>query len=240
MRRVALVTGGTRGIGLAIARELQRQDCVVAAIYNDDEDAAVRARAAGFFAVRADVRDRAACDAAVALVESDLGPIAVLVNNAGITRDTMFHKMTQAQWHDVISVNLHGTFNATRAVVPGMRERRNGRIISISSVNGQRGQIGQANYAASKAALIGFTRSLALETARTGVTANVVVPGYIQTEMTAAMEPEVLSGIIAQIPVGRIGSPEDVARCVGFLAAPDAGFITGSCLTVNGGQHMAG
>lgn len=240
MGRVAVVTGGTRGIGRAICRELASQGCSVAAIFQTGEAAAAEAAAEGFAPFKADVRDEAMCAEAVAAIEAQLGPIEVLVNNAGVTRDSIFHRMRSDQWRDVIDVNLNGVFNMTRQILPGMRARRKGRVVSISSINGQKGQVGQANYAASKAALLGFSRTLALENAGHGITVNVVAPGYVETEMTAAMDPETLARIVAAIPVGRMGLPHEIARCVGFLTGENSGFITGSCLTVNGGQHMTG
>ena len=240
MGRVAVVTGGTRGIGRAICRELASQGCSVAAIFHTGESAAAEAAAEGIVPFKADVRDEAMCAEVVQSIELLLGPIDVLVNNAGITRDSIFHRMGSDQWHEVIDVNLNGVFNMTRQTLPAMRKRRSGRIISISSINGQKGQVGQANYAASKAGLLGFSRALALENAAHGVTVNVVAPGYVETEMTAAMEPDILARIVADIPVGRMGQPAEIARCVGFLASEQSSFITGSCLTVNGGQHMAG
>lgn len=240
MRRVAVVTGGTRGIGRAICRELARRECSVAAIFQTGEAAAAEAAAEGFTVFQADVRSEKECADVVAEIEGRLGPIDILVNNAGVTRDAIFHRMRADQWRDVIDVNLNGVFNMTRQILPGMRARRFGRIVSISSVNGQKGQVGQANYAASKAALLGFSRAVALENASCGVTVNVVAPGYVETEMTGAMDPEMLSRIVSEIPVGRLGHPAEIARCVAFLADADSGFITGACLTANGGQHMAG
>jgi acetoacetyl-CoA reductase len=240
MTRVAVVTGGTRGIGRAICRELASSGYTVAAIFQTGEAAAADAAAEGFTPFKADVREETKCAEAVRAIESGLGPIDVLVNNAGVTRDAIFHRMRSDQWRDVIDVNLNGVFNMTRQALPGMRERRSGRIISISSINGQKGQVGQANYAASKAALLGFTRALALENAGHGITVNVVAPGYVETEMTSAIDPDILAGIVADIPVGRMGRPEEIARCVRFLADERSGFITGACLSVNGGQHMAG
>jgi acetoacetyl-CoA reductase len=180
------------------------------------------------------------CDRAVRAVEAELGPVDVLVNNAGITRDGVFHKMSPAQWSEVIRVNMDSVFNMTRQVIEGMREREWGRIVNISSINGQKGQMGQTNYSAAKAGMIGFTKALAQETAKKGITVNVIAPGYINTEMVAAVPEKVLEGIIATIPVGRLGEPEDIARGVVYLAADDAGFITGSTLTINGAQYIAG
>ena len=241
MARVALVTGGSRGIGAAIATALKDAGYSVAASYaGNDEKAAAFTKETGIKTYKWNVADYDACKAGIAEVEADLGPIDVLVNNAGITRDGMFHKMTPEQWNDVISTNLNGVFNMTHPVWPGMRERGFGRIITISSINGQKGQAGQVNYSASKAGDIGFTKALAQEGAFKGITANVVCPGYIGTEMVRAIPEKVLNEkIIPQIPVGRLGEPEEIARCVVFLASDESGFITGSVLTANGGQYFA-
>jgi acetoacetyl-CoA reductase len=242
MARVAIVTGGTRGIGAAIATGLKDAGYNVAATYHGNDEAANKFKdETGIHVFKWDVGDYDACVEGIKKVESDLGgPIDILVNNAGITKDTTLHKMSAEQWQAVISTNLDSVFNMSRAVIEGMRERGFGRIISISSINGQKGQFGQSNYAAAKAGLVGFTKSVAQENAAKGVTANVVAPGYIGTEMVRAVPEEVLNKkIIPQIPVGRLGEPEEVARCVVFLAADDAGFITGSTLSVNGGQYMA-
>lgn len=241
MARVALVTGGSRGIGAAIAKALQDAGYSVAASYaGNDEKAAAFTAATGIKTYKWNVADYDSCKAGIAEVEADLGPIDVLVNNAGITSDSMFHKMTPQQWNDVISTNLNGVFNMTHPVWPGMRERGFGRIITISSINGQKGQAGQVNYSASKAGDIGFTKALAQEGAFKGITANVVCPGYIGTEMVRAIPEKVLNEkIIPQIPVGRLGEPEEIARCVVFLASDDSGFITGSVITANGGQYFA-
>jgi acetoacetyl-CoA reductase len=240
MSRVALVTGGTRGIGAAISVALKAAGYRVAANYGGNDEVAEKFKAAnGIPVYKWDVSDSEACAAGVARVSADIGPIEVLVNNAGITRDGFFHKMTAAQWHDVINTNLNSAFNMCRPVIEGMRERNFGRIIAISSVNGQKGQLGQVNYAAAKAGEIGFTKALALENATKGITVNVICPGYTATDMVLAVAPEVMAKrILPQIPVGRLGEPEEVARCVVFLAADEAGFITGSTLTVNGGQYM--
>jgi len=239
MGRVALVTGGTRGIGAAIARALQDAGHRVAVNYAGNDEAAARfTKETGIKAYKWSVADYDACVEGVRQVEADLGPIDILVNNAGITRDAMFHKMTREQWQQVMQTNLDGLFNMTHPIWPGMRERGFGRVINISSINGQKGQMGQANYAAAKAGDIGFTKSLAQEGARKGITVNAICPGYIATEMVMAVPEKVREGIIAQIPVGRLGEPEDIARCVVFLASDDAGFITGATLTANGGQYM--
>ena len=241
MTRVALVTGGTRGIGAAISVGLKDAGYKVAASYAGNDEAANAFKAeTGILVYKWDVGSFDACQAGVAQVESDLGPVDVLVNNAGITRDTMFHRMEPGQWQDVIRTNLDSLFNMTRPVIEGMRDRKFGRVINISSINGQKGQMGQSNYSAAKAGLIGFTKALAQENAFKGITVNAVAPGYIGTEMVRAVPEDVLnSKIIPQIPVGRLGEPDEVARCVTFLASDDAGFITGSTLSANGGQYMA-
>jgi len=239
MGRVALVTGGTRGIGAAIARALQNAGHRVAVNYAGNDEAAARfTKETGIKAYKWSVADYDACVEGVRQVEADLGPIDILVNNAGITRDAMFHKMTREQWQQVMQTNLDGLFNMTHPIWPGMRKRGFGRVINISSINGQKGQMGQANYAAAKAGDIGFTKSLAQEGARKGITVNAICPGYIATEMVMAVPEKVREGIISQIPVGRLGEPEEIARCVVFLASDDAGFITGATLTANGGQYM--
>ena len=240
MARVALVTGGTRGIGAAISEALNKAGYKVAATYHGN-DAAANAfkERTGIAVYKWDVADFAACKDGVARVEADLGPIDILVNNAGITRDGMFHRMSPDNWDAVIRTNLDSVFNMTRNVIEGMRERGFGRIISISSINGQKGQIGQVNYSAAKAGIFGFTKALAQEGAIKGVTVNAIAPGYIATDMVKAVPEEVLkSKILPQIPVGRLGEPEEVARCVVFLASDDAGFITGATLNANGGQYM--
>ncbi|MFV0360047.1 acetoacetyl-CoA reductase [Tropicimonas sp.] len=241
MARVAIVTGGTRGIGAAISKELKAAGFEVAANYaGNDEAAAKFSEETGIKTYKWSVADYDACVNGIKLVEDDLGPVDVLVNNAGITRDAMFHRMRPDQWNDVINTNLNGMFNMTHPVYPGMRERKWGRIINISSVNGQKGQAGQTNYSASKAGDIGFTRALAQECARVGVTVNAICPGYIATEMVRAIDEKVLNErIIPQIPVGRLGEPEEVARCVLFLASEDAGFITGATISANGGQFFS-
>ena len=239
MARVALVTGGTRGIGAAISVALKAAGYSVAANYAGN-DAAAEAFTAqtGIAAFKWSVADYDACAAGIKSVQDALGPVDVLVNNAGITRDAMFHKMTPAQWREVIDTNLNGAFNMTHPVWSGMRDRKFGRIINISSINGQKGQAGQANYSAAKAGDLGFTKALAQEGARAGITVNAICPGYIGTEMVRAIDEKVLKErIIPQIPVGRLGEPEEIARCVVFLAAEDAGFITGATITANGGQY---
>lgn len=240
MSRNAIVTGGTRGIGKAISCELQEKGYKVAAIYGGNDEAAKACNAeTGVSVFRCDVGDADACAAVVAEIESAMGPVDVLVNNAGITRDGAFHKMKAENWSAVMRTNLDSAFNMTRPLINGMRERGFGRIINISSINGQKGQAGQANYSAAKAGVLGFTRALAMENARKGVTVNAIAPGYIDTEMVAAVPPNVLEGIISGIPVGRLGAPEEIAYCVSFLADDRAGFITGAVLTANGGQYLA-
>ncbi len=242
MERVALVSGGTRGIGAAVSSALKAAGYRVAASYHgNDERASQFHEATGIPVFKWDVSNYDACVAGVEAVEKQLGPIEVLVNNAGIARDNMFHRMTPQQWNEVIGTNLTGLFNMTHPVWPGMRERGFGRIISISSINGQKGQLGQANYAAAKAGDLGFTKALALEGASRNITVNAICPGYTETDMVKAIPQHVLEEkILPHIPVGRLGMPEEIARCVVFLASDDAGFITGSTLTANGGQYMAG
>lgn len=239
MARVAVVTGGTRGIGAAICKALKEAGYEVAANYAGNEEAAKTFHdETGIPVYKWDVSDIEACAAGLKQIEADLGPVDVLVNNAGISRDAMFHRMTPEQWRAVIETNLNCLFNMCRPVIEGMRERGFGRIINISSINGQKGQMGQTNYCASKAGEIGFTKALAQESARKGVTVNAICPGYIGTDMVRAMPQEVLEkSILPHIPLGRLGDPEEVARCVVFLAADEAGFITGSTLTANGGQY---
>ena len=241
MSRVAVVTGGTRGIGAAISKALVAAGYKVAATYHGNDEAAAKFKTeTGVHVYKWDVGNYDACVAGLGQVAVDLGPVDVLVNNAGITRDGMFHKMTPDQWYAVINTNLNSLFNMCRPVIEGMRERGFGRIINISSINGQKGQMGQANYSAAKAGDIGFTKALAQENANKGVTVNVICPGYIATEMVMAVPKDVLEkAILPQIPVRRLGQPEEIARCVVFLAADEAGFITGSTLTVNGGQYQA-
>ena len=240
MARVAVVTGGTRGIGAAISRGLKAAGYTVAATYHANDDAAAKFKAeTGVHVYKWDVSKYDECAAGLATVEKELGPVDVLVNNAGITKDGMFHKMTPEQWYAVINTNLNSLFNMTRPLIEGMRERGFGRIIKISSVNGQKGHMGQTNYSAAKAGDIGFTKSLAQENANKGITVNAICPGYIATEMVMAVPKEVLEkAILPQIPVRRLGEPEEIARCVVFLAADESGFITGSTLSANGGQYM--
>lgn len=241
MAKTALVTGGTRGIGAAIAKALKAAGYTVAANYGGNDEAAAKFTAeTGIKSYKWDVGEFDACTAGIAEVVADLGPIDVLVNNAGITRDGMFHKMTKDQWSAVIRTNLDSLFNMTRPVWESMRDRSFGRIIVISSVNGQKGQMGQVNYSAAKAGDIGFVKALAQEGAAKGITVNAICPGYIGTEMVMAIDENVLkTRILPQIPVGRLGTPEEIGRCVVFLASDDAGFITGSTLSANGGQNMA-
>lgn len=240
MSRLALVTGGTRGIGAATSVALKQAGYRVAANYLGNEEAASRfTKETGIPAYRWSIADYEACAAGIARVEAELGPVEVLVNNAGITRDAMFHNMTPAQWREVIDTNLSGIFNMTRPVWPGMRERRFGRIIIISSINGQKGQAGQVNYSAAKAGELGFAKALAQEGARFGITVNAICPGYTATDMVAALAAPVREKIVAQIPIGRLGKATEIARCVVFLASDEAGFITGATLAANGGQHIA-
>ncbi|MFT3690451.1 beta-ketoacyl-ACP reductase [Paenirhodobacter sp.] len=240
MSRVALVTGGTRGIGAAISMALKEAGYTVAAVYaGNDEAAREFSHVTGIHTYKWSVADYDECEEGIRRVEGELGPIDVLVNNAGITRDAPFHKMSRTQWKEVIDTNLSGVFNMTHPVWPGMRERKFGRIINISSINGQKGQFGQVNYSAAKAGDLGFTKALAQEGARFGVTVNAICPGYIATEMVMAVPEKVRESIIATIPVGRLGEAEEIARCVLFLASDQAGFITGSTLSANGGQYLA-
>jgi acetoacetyl-CoA reductase len=240
MSRIAIVTGGTKGIGHAISQRLVADGHKVAAIYAGDEVQAERCRnELGILTLRYDVGDFRQCQQAVAEVTEKLGPADILVNNAGITRDATLHHMTVEQWDEVIRTDLSSVFNMCRQVIEGMRERKFGRIVNITSINGQKGQFGQTNYSAAKAGIIGFTAALALETARCGITVNAVSPGYVETAMVAAVPANILSGIKAAIPVGRLGQPEEIARCVAFLVADEAAFITGATLSVNGGQYMA-
>jgi len=240
MPRVALVTGGTRGIGAAIAKALKAAGYKVAAVYHGNDEAAQKFKAeTGIPVYKWDVASFEACAAGIKQVETDLGPIEVLVNNAGITRDAQLHRMKPEQWTEVINTNLGSLFNMTRNVIEGMRTRKFGRIINISSINGQKGQFGQTNYSAAKAGDIGFTKALAREGAKLGITVNAICPGYIATDMVKAMSQEVLEkSVLPEIPIGRLGEPEEIARCVVFLASDDAGLITGSTLTANGGQYI--
>ena len=239
MSRVALVTGGTRGIGEAISKALKAVGHTVAATYaGNDEKAKAFTDATGINTYKWNVADYGESKAGIETVEADLGPIEIVVANAGITRDAPFHKMTPEQWKDVIDTNLTGVFNTVHPVWPGMRERKFGRVIVISSVNGQKGQFAQTNYAATKAGDIGIVRSLAQEGARNNITANAVCPGYIATEMVMAVPEKVRESIIAQIPAGRLGEPDEIARCVAFLASDDAGFINGSTISANGAQFF--
>jgi acetoacetyl-CoA reductase len=241
MARVALVTGGTRGIGAAIAKLFKDAGYKVCATYAGNDEAAARFKAdTGIPVEKWNCADMAGCTAGVARVEKALGAVDVLVNNAGITRDGTFHKMSEQQWDEVLDTNLKSCFTMTRAVIEGMRERSFGRIITIGSINGQRGQYGQVNYCAAKAGIIGFTKALALENATKGITVNVVAPGYVDTDMVAAVPPDILKKIIMQIPVGRLGAAIDIARAVLYLANDDSGFITGSTISINGGQYMLG
>jgi len=241
MARVALVTGGTRGIGAAISKQLKAAGYQVAANYGGNDEAAQKFKAeTGIPVFKFDVSDAAACDAGIKAVEAEVGPVDILVNNAGITRDGMFHRMTFDQWQAVIRTNLDSMFTCTRPVIDGMRARGFGRIIIISSINGQKGQMGQTNYSAAKAGVIGFAKALAQENANKGVTVNVIAPGYISTEMVQAVPEEVLkTKILPLIPVGRLGEAEEIARAVEFLASDQGGFITGSTLSINGGQYMS-
>lgn len=239
MSRVALVTGGSRGIGEAISKKLQADGYRVAATYaGNDEAAAKFTEETGIKTYKWNVADYDSSKAGIAQVEADLGPIDVIVANAGITRDAPFHKMTPEQWHQVIDTNLTGVFNTVHPAWPGMRERKFGRVIVISSINGQKGQFGQVNYAATKAGDLGIVKSLAQEGARFGITANAVCPGYIATEMVMAVPEKVRESIISQIPAGRLGEPEEIARCVAFLASDDAGFVNGSTISANGAQFF--
>jgi acetoacetyl-CoA reductase len=239
MGRTALVTGGSRGIGAAISAALKQAGYAVAANYAGNDEAAAKFTAdTGIATYKWSVADYEACAAGIAKVEADLGPIDVLVNNAGITRDAMFHRMTPQQWREVIDTNLNGVFNMTHNVWNGMRERKFGRVVTISSINGQKGQMGQANYSAAKAGDLGFTKALAQEGAKAGITVNAICPGYIATDMVMAVPEKVREAIIAQIPVGRLGEAGEIARCVVFLASDEAGFITGSTITANGGQYF--
>jgi acetoacetyl-CoA reductase len=240
MSRVALVTGGSRGIGAAISKALKQAGYKVAANYAGNDEAAAKFKSeTGIPVYKWDVSSFEACSEGIQKVEAELGPIEVLVNNAGITRDAMLHRMKPEQWKQVIDTNLGSLFNMCRPLIEGMRARKFGRIINISSINGQKGQMGQTNYSAAKAGDIGFTKALAQESAKAGITVNAICPGYINTEMVQAVPKDVLEkNILPQIPVGRLGEPEEIARVVVFLASDDAGFITGSTITANGGQYF--
>src|SRR5215475_8082389 len=240
MARVAVVTGGTRGIGAAISKALKAAGCTVAANYGGNDEAAQKFKGeTGIAVYKWDVSSYEACAAGIKQVEAAFGPVDVLVNNAGITRDAMFHRMKPEQWTAVISTNLGSLFNMSHQVFPGMRDRKFGRIVNISSINGQKGQMGQVNYSAAKAGELGFTKALAQEGARSGITVNAICPGYINTEMVQAVPKDVLEkSILPLIPIGRLGEPEEIARAVVFLAADEAGLITGSTLSANGGQYL--
>ncbi len=239
MSRVAVVTGGTRGIGKAISIALKDAGYQVAATYrNNDEKAKAFSEQTGIHTYKWNVVDSESCREGIEQIEKELGPIDVLVNNAGITRDRFFHKMTDDDWHDVTQTNLNSCFTMCRSLINPMRERGFGRIINISSINGQAGQMGQVNYSAAKAGIIGFTKALALENATKGITVNAIAPGYISTEMTEAIPEKVRDSIVSKIPVGRMGKPEEIARAVLFLADDQGSFITGSTLSLNGGQHL--
>ncbi|MFA7595048.1 MAG: acetoacetyl-CoA reductase [Novosphingobium sp.] len=239
MARVAIVTGGTRGIGEAISLALKEQGCMVLANYAGN-DAAAQAftERTGIPSYKWDVGDHEAALAGCGIVEREVGPIDIVVNNAGITRDAVLHKMSWEDWNEVMRINLGGCFNMAKACFPGMRERGWGRIVNIGSINGQAGQYGQVNYAAAKSGIHGFTKALAQEGAKFGVTVNAIAPGYIDTDMVAAVPPPVLEKIVAKIPVGRLGHADEIARGVAFLTSEDGAFITGSTLSINGGQHM--
>lgn len=239
MRRVAVVTGGTRGIGAATAVALKDRGDEVAAVYGHNEN---RAQAftteTGIASYKWDVSDYEACRSGIASIEADLGPVDILINNAGITRDGTVHKMDKESWQAVVDTNLGSCFNMSRAVIEGMRKRQFGRIVNVGSINGQAGQYGQVNYAAAKSGIHGFTKALAQEGAAQGITVNAIAPGYVDTDMVAAVPDRVLEKIIERIPVGRLGKAEEIARAIRFLTDDDAGFITGSTLSINGGQHM--
>ena len=239
MARVVLITGGTRGIGGAISKALKQAGYNVAANYGGNDDAAKAfSKETKIPVFKWDVGDYLACEQGIIDVENQVGPVEVLVNNAGISRDAMLQKMTHEQWSQVIRTNLDSLFNMTRPIINNMRERGFGRIINISSINGQKGQLGLTNYCAAKSGVIGFTRALALESARKGITVNAIAPGYVKTDLLAGVSEDVMKAIVGQIPVGRLGEADEVARCVVFLAAEESAWITGSTLTLNGGQHM--
>ena len=239
MARVALVTGGTRGIGEAICRRLQKQGHLVVANYaGNEEKARAFTSASAIPAYRFDVGDHQACLDGCAQIAAEHGPIDIVINNAGVTRDGVLHKMSFEDWNEVMRINLGGCFNTSKAAFSGMRERGWGRIVNIGSINGQAGQYGQVNYAAAKSGIHGFTKALAQEGAKYGVTVNAIAPGYIDTDMVAAVPPPVLEKIVAKIPVGRLGQAEEIARAVAFLTSENGGFVTGSTMSINGGQHM--
>jgi acetoacetyl-CoA reductase len=241
MARVAIVTGGTRGIGAAISQLFKENGINVVATYAQNDDKAREfAEATGVVIDKWNACDLAACTEGVARATERFGPVDILVNNAGITRDGVFHRMTETQWDEVLVTNLRSCFTMTRTVIEGMRNRGFGRVISISSVNGQRGQYGQVNYCAAKAGIIGFTKALALENAAKGITVNVVAPGYVDTDMVAAVPPEILQKIITQIPAGRLGHALDIARAVFYLASDDSSYVNGATISINGGQYMLG
>lgn len=239
MGRIAVVTGGTRGIGRAICETLQGDGFTVVANYAGNDNAAAQLKAdTGIQSYKFDVGDHEACLEGCAKIEAEVGPIDAVINNAGITRDGVLHKMSYDDWHEVMRINLGGCFNMAKAAFPGMRTRKWGRIVNIGSINGQAGQYGQVNYAAAKSGIHGFTKALAQEGAKAGVTVNAIAPGYIDTDMVAAVPEPVLEKIVAKIPVGRLGQANEIARAVSFLCSEDAGFVTGSTMSVNGGQHM--
>jgi len=240
MTKVAVVTGGTRGIGSAICEALDKEGYKVAATYQGNDEAAKKfTEKTGIPAYKFDVGNFDACKEAVTKIVNDLGPIEILINNAGITRDAFLHKTTPKHWHDVVQTNLDSVFNMCRLVIEGMRERSFGRIINISSINGQSGQVGQTNYSAAKAGIIGFTKALAQESASKGITVNAIAPGYIETEMVQAIAPEILSKIVEKIPVKRLGKADEIAAMVVFLASDKAGFATGATFSINGGQYFS-
>jgi len=240
MTKVAVVTGGTRGIGAAICEALDKEGYKVAATYQGNDEAAKKfTEKTGIPAYKFDVGNFDSCKEAVAKIVNELGPVDILVNNAGITRDAFLHKTTPKHWHDVVQTNLDSVFNMCRLVIEGMRERGFGRIVNISSINGQSGQVGQTNYSAAKAGIIGFTRALAQESASKGITVNAIAPGYIETEMVRAIPPEVLSKIVEKIPVKRLGKADEIAAMVAFLASDKAAFATGATFSINGGQYFA-
>ena len=240
MTQTAIVTGGTRGIGYAITKALRNDGFEVAALYSGNEEAAQKAaQETGCHVFKVDICDYNACQDIVSKIEEQIGPIAVLVNNAGITRDGVLHKMDVEDWSKVIETNLSACFYMCKSVLPGMRGRNQGRVINISSINGQKGQLGQTNYSAAKAGMIGLTKSLALESARKNITVNSICPGYIQTDMTGAMREDILDAIVSEIPLGRLGQPDEIAALVSYLCSENAAFITGATLSANGGQYMA-